>query len=299
MKTFYHRLSWDEIDLNYLRSWLTLARDEDLKGAGLKHPPTVLGDPTTASLEPLGSGCAHFVSRQSLTVCGLPLMPLILETYGKQWDFISEVNDGDSVDSGTVIARVSGEVAILLQAERLLLNCLQHFSGIATQTSRYVTALGNSSTRLLDTRKTTPGLRMLEKYAVACGGGWNHRLGLFDRILFKDNHWACRSNEDLTDAIYRARRDYPELPIEVEVDTCRPIEQLLEIGVDIILLDNFFLKEIKQAVEKIAGRAYTEASGNVSLEYLNNLASVGLDFISIGALTHQSVWVDIGLDWLE
>ena len=246
-----------------------------------------------------GSSRANLVARQPLTVCGLPLLPLILEAYGEQWHFSPRVNDGEAVEASTVLGTVCGDAALLLQAERLLLNSLQHLSGIATQTAGYVAVLGDSSTRLLDTRKTTPGLRMLEKYAVARGGAWNHRLGLFDRILFKDNHWACRGMKGLFTAITQARQQYPDILIEVEVDSCAPIELLLETGIDIILLDNFPREALARAVTQINGRAYSEASGSINRDNLPGLAHLGLDFVSVGALTHQSVWVDIGLDWLE
>jgi nicotinate-nucleotide pyrophosphorylase (carboxylating) len=195
----------------------------------------------------------------------------------------------------------------MLAAERIILNFLQRLGGVATQTRRYVDALGKSRTRLLDTRKTTPGYRMLEKYAVACGGGWNHRLGLFDRVMLKDNHLALlglaetstslRSPTRLAEAVAAARRNAPDLPVEVEVDMIQQIPPVLAAGADVILLDNFAPAQLKKALELIGGRAFTEASGGITLKTLPRLADLGLDFASTGALVHQSVWVDIGLDW--
>lgn len=181
-----------------------------------------------------------------------------------------------------------------------MLNFLQKLSGVATLTAQYVTALGSSQTRLLDTRKTTPGYRVLEKYATACGGGWNHRLGLFDRVMLKDNHLAASDatlGTALAKLVAQARQTYPQLPVEVEVDALDQIPPVLEAGAHVILLDNFSDDALRQAVARIQGRALTEASGGITLERLPSLAGIGLDFISTGATVHQSGWVDIGMDW--
>ena len=213
--------------------------------------------------------------------------------------------DGARVEAGEVLATLHGNPRTLLGAERIVLNFIQRLSGVATETRRYVEALGEGRTRLLDTRKTTPGYRMLEKYAVACGGGWNHRLGLFDRVMLKDNHLALlgfageRGEEEtrLEEAVQRARKAAPDLPVEVEVDRVDQIPPVLAAGADVILLDNFPPARLRRAIELIRGRAFTEASGGITLKALPRLAGLGLDFISTGALVHQSVWVDIGLDW--
>ncbi|MET0261923.1 MAG: carboxylating nicotinate-nucleotide diphosphorylase, partial [Rariglobus sp.] len=206
--------------------------------------------------------------------------------------------DGKSLAKGDVLATLTGDPRILLSAERVILNFVQRLSGIATQTHAYAAALGEGRTRLLDTRKTTPGWRMLEKYAVACGGGWNHRLGLFDRVMLKDNHLALLgSSDDLAAAVARAKKAAPDLPVEVEVDRMTQIPPVLAAGADVILLDNFTPARIKKAVTLISGRAFTEASGGITLKTLPKFAGLGLDFVSTGALVHQSVWVDIGLDW--
>ncbi len=299
-ESLLHRLSWDDLDLAYLRRLIEMARDEDLAGLGLRQPPREAGDHSTGSLATAPrTAQADLVARQDLTVCGLPLLTLILHAYGGRTHVQFRARDGARLQRGDVLASLSGDPRILLSAERVALNFIQRLSGIATLTRRYVDALGEGRTRLLDTRKTTPGYRMLEKYAVACGGGWNHRLGLFDRVMLKDNHLALLgSTDDLAAAVTRARRHAPKLPIEVEVDRLDQIPPVLKAGADVILLDNFTPARLRRALALIDGRALTEASGGITLTRLPRLAGLGLDFISTGALVHQSVWVDIGLDWL-
>lgn len=293
------RLTWDDLDLAHLRRLVAMARDEDLAGLGLRQPPRVTGDRSTGSLTRAPrAGRADLVARQPLTVCGLPLLPLVLNAYEGSATVQVQSRDGASVPAGTVLATLSGDPRTLLAAERVLLNFLQRLSGVATQTRSYVDALGPGRTRLLDTRKTTPGYRMLEKYAVACGGGWNHRLGLFDRVMLKDNHLALLGAPgDLAAAVRSARTAAPDLPVEVEVDRLDQIAPVLAAGADVILLDNFTPARLRRALALIGGRALTEASGGVTLRSLPGLAGLGLDFVSTGALVHRSVWVDIGLDW--
>ncbi|MBW8781010.1 MAG: nicotinate-nucleotide diphosphorylase [Verrucomicrobia bacterium] len=312
------RLAWDDLDLAFLRRLVEMARDEDLAGLGLRERPRVTGDRSTASLPAAPrQGSADLVARDALTVCGLPLIPVILAAYGGGARVQPCVKDGRGVKAGDVLATLTGDPRSLLAAERVILNFIQRLSGIATQTHRYAEALGQGRTRLLDTRKTTPGYRMLEKYAVACGGGWNHRLGLFDRVMLKDNHLAligfadeeipgsksqnsknrAPASSPLAAAVARAKKAAPDLPVEVEVDRIDQIPPVLAAGADVILLDNFTPAQIKRAVALIGGRAFTEASGGITLKTLPRFAELGLDFISTGALVHQSVWVDIGLDW--
>jgi nicotinate-nucleotide pyrophosphorylase (carboxylating) len=293
------RLSWDDLDLAHLRKLIEHARDEDLAGLGLRHRPRTTGDRSTDTLKTTPrQGSADLVAREPLVACGLPLLSLILSIYGGGATAQLRAKDGALLEKGAVLATLSGDPRILLTAERVALNFLQRLSGIATQTRRYAAALGKSRTRLLDTRKTTPGWRMLEKYAVACGGGWNHRLGLFDRVMLKDNHLALLGSlDDLPSAVARAKKAAPDLPVEVEVDTLAQIPPVLAAGADVILLDNFTPAQLKKAVALIAGRAFTEASGGITLKTLPKLAGLGLDFASTGALVHQSIWVDIGLDW--
>ncbi len=294
------RLTWDDLDLAHARKLIEFARDEDLAGLGLRQRPHTTGDRSTASLSTTArQSSADLVAREPLVACGLPLLPLILSVYGGGASAQLRAKDGAALQGGDVLATLTGDPRLLLGAERIALNFLQRLSGIATQTRRYAAALGNSRTRLLDTRKTTPGWRMLEKYAVACGGGWNHRLGLFDRVMLKDNHLALLGSlDDLPAAVARARKAAPDLPVEVEVDRLTQIPPVLAAGADVILLDNFSPAQLAKAVALIAGRAFTEASGGITLKTLPRLAGLGLDSASTGALVHQSVWVDIGLDWI-
>ncbi|GAB5561330.1 MAG: carboxylating nicotinate-nucleotide diphosphorylase [Synoicihabitans sp.] len=293
------RLTWADLDLAYVRRLVEMARDEDLGGLGLLKRPAILADNSTGSLATTPRMAdAHVVAREDLTVCGLPLLSLILSVYGEGCRVQLHGRDGANVAAGTTLATLTGDPRQLLSAERVALNFIQRLSGIATLTARYVDALGTGRTRLLDTRKTTPGYRMLEKYAVACGGGWNHRLGLFDRVMLKDNHLALLgSSEGLAGAVTQARRHAPHLPVEVEVDRSDQIPAVLDAGADVIMLDNFPLPELRAAIALIEGRALTEASGGITIERLPELADLGLDFVSTGALVHQSTWVDIGLDW--
>lgn len=293
------RLTWEDLDLLYIRRLVEIARDEDLAGLGLRERPRAVGDRSTASITTTPrQSSANLVARETLVVCGLPLVPLILKSYGGKAIAQLRTKDSAALAAGGVIATLTGDPRVLLAAERIVLNFLQSLSGVATQTRRYADALGKSRTRLLDTRKTTPGYRMLEKYAVACGGGWNHRLGLFDRVMLKDNHLALLgSNEDLASAVACAKKSAPDLPVEVEVDRLAQIPPVLAAGADIILLDNFTPAQLRRAVALIGGQAFTEASGGITLKNLPKLANLGLDFASTGALVHQSAWVDIGLDW--
>jgi nicotinate-nucleotide pyrophosphorylase (carboxylating) len=334
----FHRLVWADLDPAYLRRLILQARDEDLVGLGLRVRPQRRGDCSTAALslpKKTRPARAELVARQPLVACGLPLVPLILAAYGGGARMRPVAREGLPVRAGAVLAMLSGDPRTLLAAERVVLNFIQRLSGIATHTARHVAALGPGRTRLLDTRKTTPGHRMLEKYAVACGGGWNHRLGLFDRVMLKDNHLAMLgfapdggeavssappstadgrmgrplsrigsstlktrdSERSLAVAVAAARRAAPSLAVEVEVDTLAQIPAVLAAGADVILLDNFSPAQIRRAVARIAGRACTEASGGITLKTISRYAELGLDFVSTGALVHHSVWADIGLDW--
>ncbi len=297
-KNLCRRLTWDDLDRGYLERLVAMAREEDLGGAGLAGPPVRAGDVTTDRLIPGDIGTARLVAREGLRICGIKLIAVILDVYGpeKGVQVDPRVRDGDRVEPGDGIARLRGDLRTLLTAERVILNFLQHLSGIATHTRRYVDALGPSPTRLLDTRKTTPGFRMLEKYAVACGGGWNHRLGLFDRVMVKDNHLAA-GGRALVESLRRLAAEQPELVIEIEVDRPEQLPLALEAGPDVILLDNFSPEDLEEAVAVIDHRCATEASGGIHLDNLPELGRIGLDFISCGAVTHQSTWTDIGLDW--
>src|SRR5258708_37269428 len=243
------RLSWDELDPGYLRKLVEIARDEDLSGLGLRTKPETTGDVSTAAVPSVRSGSADVVARVPLTVCGLGLLPIFFYAYVGSAAAQLRVKDGTMVKPLDVLATLHGDPATLLQAERVLLNFIQRLSGIATFTHEHVTALGSTRTRLLDTRKTTPGHRMLEKYAVACGGGWNHRLGLFDRVMLKDNHLALLgSTGGPAAAVAAAKRAAPELPVEIQVDTLVPIPPALAAGADVLLLHNFTPAQLRRAV---------------------------------------------------
>jgi nicotinate-nucleotide pyrophosphorylase (carboxylating) len=295
------RITWRDLDLRALGRLVRAARAEDMFGTGLRRRPRHRGDVTTRAVVGRQRGRAELRARRELVVCGLPLIPIVLAAYGRNARCDALVEDGTTVPAGTVLARLEGPARTLLEAERVLLNFVQRVSGIATHTATHVRALGDSPTRLLDTRKTTPGHRVLEKYAVACGGGWNHRIGLFDRVLIKDNHLAAAGatrGDRLAAAVRQARLRVPDLFIEVEVDGLDQLPPVLDAGADIVLLDNFTVPQLRRAVAVCAGRTRTEASGGVTLKTLPRLAGLGLDFISSGALVHQSTWIDIGLDWL-
>lgn len=300
-ETFQARLAWQDLDRDYLRQLVGLAKIEDLAGAGLADRPQRLGDVTTALMPEGATGHAQLTAREPLILCGLGLVSAVLDSYGSDGHFDAKTRDGDSLQKGDVIGILSGSSSALLQAERVLLNFLQHLSGIATETRRYVDALGESTTALLDTRKTLPGYRVLQKYAFACGGGYNHRIGLFDRVMLKDNHLAvagATGGNRLTETVALAVNSCKDLAIEVEVDTLEQIPPVIEAGADIILLDNFSIGELRRAIDLIDGRACSEASGGIQIDTLPALGELGLDFISTGAPIHQSTWKDIGLDWL-
>jgi nicotinate-nucleotide pyrophosphorylase (carboxylating) len=296
------QIGWDEIDPRAVGTLIELARREDLEGWGLAAPPQRSGDITSALLpHPAATGTARLVAREDMVVCGLPLVPWILDCYGAGVVFTPDLQDGDRCPRATPLGTVSGPAGVILQAERVLLNFLQRLSGIASSTRDFVDALGDSPTRLLDTRKTTPGYRVLEKYAVACGGGFNHRLGLYDRVMLKDNHLAAAAADSgaaLAGLVRTARERWPEMIVELEVDRLDQIQPALEAGVENLLLDNFSDVELRRAVALIGDRAASEASGGITRDRLARIGAIGLDFISTGATVHQATWRDIGLDWI-
>ncbi len=300
IQKFLHRVEFDDLSVDYLRRLITMAREEDLQGAGLTQSLAEPIDVTSKIINPSGLGSASITAREQLTVCGLPLIPHILTIYDPDLTFDPVAKDGDSLSPGSKLGTLTGPSSHMLMAERVLLNFLQFLSGVTSETAAYVGALGDSPTRILDTRKTTPGYRMLQKYAVACGGGWNHRLGLFDRVMLKDNHLAADKAQHgaaLTAIVQKARRLNPSLLIEVEVDELDQIPEALSAEPDKIMLDNFSVGSLKTAVELIGDSACTESTGGINLKTLPTLGKLGLDFISTGALVHQAVWKDIGLDW--
>jgi nicotinate-nucleotide pyrophosphorylase (carboxylating) len=259
------------------------------------------GDMTTrATVPPERLGSTHMVAREDLVVCGLSIAAAVFTRLSGEVRSHALVADGQKVLAGQTLLRSEGPVAALLTGERVALNLVQRLSGVATLTRQFVEAVRDTSAVILDTRKTTPGLRRLEKYAVRCGGGRNHRHGLYDAILIKDNHLASLDGhlpDSVTVAVRRARERYPDLRIQVEADTLEQVELALAAGADAILLDNMTLIQLRLAVQQARGRARTEASGGVSLANVRAIAETGVDFISVGALTHSARAVDIGLDW--
>lgn len=259
------------------------------------------GDATTLATVPENMQArAAMVAREPLVMAGLALAEAAFTAGSPKVAFDRQFADGAAVAAGQTLARVEGSARALLSAERVALNFVQRLSGIATLTAQYVAAIRGSKAQILDTRKTTPGWRRLEKYAVACGGGRNHRFGLFDLVLIKDNHLAALKSETpnaISAAVRRARRCYPQLKVEVEADTLRQVEQAVQAGADIILLDNMTVDQLKAAVRLVSGRAQTEASGGVNLKTVRAIAETGVDFISVGAITHSGRSVDIALDF--
>jgi nicotinate-nucleotide pyrophosphorylase (carboxylating) len=259
------------------------------------------GDVTTLATVPKSAKAdAIMRAREPLVVAGLSFADMAFRELSRTLKIKATVRDGQRVEVGDVLLELSGPTHAILGAERVALNFVQRLSGVATLTAHFVAAVRGTKAQILDTRKTTPGWRVFEKYAVSCGGGKNHRLGLHDMILIKDNHLAALRDEKpsaVAAAIARAREKYPKLLVEVEADTLVQVAQAVEAGADIILLDNMSPNRLWQAVHMIGGRALTEASGGVNLKNIAALARTGVDYISVGALTHSARAVDIGLDF--
>ena len=263
------------------------------------------GDTTTLATVPAKlKARAVMRARQRLVVAGTQFAEAAFRalSISRKIKIKAGLRDGQAAGPGAVVLDVSGPARPILTAERVALNFIQRLSGVATLTSEFVQAVHGTRARILDTRKTTPGWRRFEKYAVACGGGANHRMGLYDMVLIKDNHLAALRDEKpnaIAAAIARARQKYPKLKIEVEVDSLEQVRQALDAGAEMILLDNMSLNELSQAVTIAEGFAKTEASGGVNLKTVRAIAETGVDFISVGALTHSAPAVDIGLDFEE
>jgi nicotinate-nucleotide pyrophosphorylase (carboxylating) len=261
------------------------------------------GDATTLATVPKTQMFKTIMrAREPLVVAGLDFARAAFLRLSSAVKIEYLVHDGTHVSGGDNLLRISGSARAILTAERVALNFVQHLSGIATLTAQFVAAVKGTRAQILDTRKTTPGWRRFEKYAVACGGGRNHRFGLFDLILIKDNHLAALQNEKpnaMAAAVQRARKNYPKLKVEIEADTLEQVAQAADAGADIILLDNMSPEQLRSAVKIAKGRAKTEASGGVNLKTVRAIAASGVDFISVGALTHSARAVDIGLDFEE
>ncbi|MFI4975990.1 MAG: carboxylating nicotinate-nucleotide diphosphorylase [Caulobacterales bacterium] len=254
------------------------------------------GDITSMACVPAGARLsARFTSRQAGVSAGLACVRLAVHALDPAARFEALIADGSRLAPGDVLARVEADARALLGAERVGLNLLGRLSGVASLTARYVAAVAATPARIVDTRKTTPGLRALEKYAVRCGGGMNHRFGLDDAVLIKDNHVAACGG--VGPALAGARQNLGHLvKIEVEVDSVAQLDEALQHRPDVIMLDNFTLADLREAVRRAAGRVVLEASGGVNLETVGAIAATGVDVISVGALTHSAPVLDIGLD---
>jgi nicotinate-nucleotide pyrophosphorylase (carboxylating) len=251
------------------------------------------GDLTTNLLIPASKRTtAVMIAKADGIIAGLEIAEMVFKKLDPQIQFKAEISDGDHVKKGDLICTIEGSYRALLTGERLALNLLQRLSGIATETGKYVEAVKGSKTKILDTRKTVPGLRLLDKYAVKTGGGTNHRIGLFDMILIKDNHISVAGG--ITNAVNAIRPNIPKgMKIEVETSNLDEVKEAIANNVDIIMLDNMDNTTMKAAVILINGKAKVEASGNMNLDRVKEVAATGVDFISIGALTHSVVALDI------
>jgi nicotinate-nucleotide pyrophosphorylase (carboxylating) len=264
------------------------ALEEDLGG---------VGDITTnAIIPPDAQGDASIIVRKPGVIAGLDLAAASFKSLDPDVRFTRIVEDGSKVEAGATIARIAGKTRALLTGERTALNFFGRLSGIATLTAGYVAAVEGTHAKIVETRKTTPGLRALEKYAVRCGGGTNHRFGLYDAVLVKDNHIAAAGG--LAEALNAVRTAVGHLvKIEVEVDTLDQLENVLRFPIDAVLLDNMDAGTLKRAIALVKGRAITEASGGVTLENVGKIAKTGVDLISVGALTHSARSLDSSLEW--
>ncbi len=271
--------------MNPIDRLIDLALDEDIGP----------GDLTTDALLPSGTnGRAVILAKQTLILCGNEIVSRVYEKIDGAVVCRSHASDGDRIAAGTTVMTLDGPMDALLRGERTALNFLQRLSGIATHVNLWVAALGEGRTRLVDTRKTTPGWRVIEKYAVRIGGAANHRMGLYDGILIKDNHIAACGG--IQAAVARARRHASHMvKIEVEVSDMNQVDEALAAGIEVIMLDNMNLDQVRTAVAHIAGRAIVEVSGGVAMGNLSALAATGVDLISAGALTHQARAVDLSM----
>ena len=283
----------------------TRAAAVQLVRMGLEEDLREWGDLTSLSTIPEHlSASVDLVAREAGIVCGVSIMPLVFEQLKEPVDLSVVCQDGSQVEQGTKIATLTGKIRTLLTAERTILNFLIHLSGVASKTAAFVHQIRGFKAVILDTRKTMPGYRLLHKFAVRCGGGHNHRMGLYDGILIKDNHLAARRDQRVATAVtearsYLAARDM-NLPIEIEVDTLDQLADALAVAPEIVLLDNMSLQQLVQAIEMRDTQSPStllEASGGVSLDTVGAIAGTGVDRISVGALTHSAVALDLGFDW--
>lgn len=254
-----------------------------------------IGDITTEATVPsTQQAIGTFIAKSEGIIAGLPVVEQTFKKLDATLIFCSFVNDGDTITADTSIAEIRGNASNILIGERTALNFLQRLSGVATLTTQFVKAVADYNVKIVDTRKTTPGWRAIQKYAVRVGGGHNHRFGLFDGVLIKDNHIVAAGG--IQNAVQRARQTAPHTAkIEVEVENMEQVNQALEVGADILLLDNMSVELMHQVVQHIGNRAVTEASGGITLQQVQSVAATGVDLISVGALTHSAMPMDISL----
>ncbi|MGM0546969.1 MAG: carboxylating nicotinate-nucleotide diphosphorylase [Bacteroidota bacterium] len=250
------------------------------------------GDVTTnAIVDETRQAQAVWLAKEQGIVAGLDIAKQVFKYLDPLVEWESNVEDGTLVDKGRKIVMIKGKARALLTAERIALNIAQRMSGIATMTRKFVDKVEEFPTDILDTRKTVPGLRHLEKYAVKAGGGTNHRIGLYDMAMIKDNHIVAAGS--ITEAVKRVRKEHPDIKVEVETTTLSEVDEALAAGADIIMLDNMSIEQMKKAVKTISSRAQIEASGNITLDTVKEIAATGVDYISVGALTHSVKAFDI------
>ncbi len=279
----------------------TLSLDSAIVDAAVRAALTedlgAAGDITTAATVPAETRArAVIAARKPGVLAGVPVAARVFALINLQIQAVPRKADGDALQAGDVVLELAGPAAGILTAERVALNFLGHLSGIATATAELVRAVAHTRAKICCTRKTTPGLRVLEKYAVRCGGAVNHRMGLYDQVLIKDNHIAAAGG--VAAAIDAAKKAAPGVKIEVEVDTLDQLDEALAVGVDQVLLDNMTPAQLKEAVARVAGRAVTEASGSITKATAPAIAESGVDLLSVGWITHSAPCLDLGLDFI-
>jgi nicotinate-nucleotide pyrophosphorylase (carboxylating) len=280
-----------QIDFDRVETLIMLALEEDLAD---------IGDTTSSAVIGSGKPARGLLRCKEELICaGLPVAEKVFKTVSGDTQFTALVAEGEKCAVGDVLAEIHGDAETLLTAERTALNFLQRLCGIATTSGKYAEALGDSQTEVLDTRKTTPGWRNLEKYAVAVGGASNHRIGLYDRVMIKDNHREMAGLEGaggIGRSVQRARDKFPELEVEVEADTLDEVREAVEAKADYILLDNMTNEQMSEAVKINGGVSKLEASGGITIERLPSIGKIGVDFVSVGALTHSVKAADISME---
>lgn len=283
--------------MNPQETWKAVVREAAARAVGEDVGPA---DVTSRLIPAERAGTAVLLARESCVLAGLEVAEAVFREVDGRLKWKPLAKDGDRLEAGQAVAEVGGSARSVLSGERCALNFLQRLSGVATRTAEFVQAVDGTGAKILDTRKTTPGLRALEKHAVRCGGGMNHRMGLYDAVLLKENHLALVAEKDLAELVQRARQENPDLPVIVEADRVGLAKQLLALNPDRILLDNLKPAEVREVVqekERLGCKIPLEASGGVTLERAKALATTGVDFISVGAITHSAKAIDFALDW--